>query len=81
MRVVEKMKDERNVDTVRAAILTEAQNLADEDVAINKRMAEHGAALINDGDTIIHHCNTGALATVDWGTALGVIRTAHEKCY
>ena len=46
---------------------------------INKRMAEHGAALINDGDTIIHHCNTGALATVDWGTALGVIRTAHEQ--
>ncbi|MBK7320748.1 S-methyl-5-thioribose-1-phosphate isomerase [Candidatus Villigracilis affinis] len=79
MRVAEKMKDERNADTVRAAILTEAQNLADEDVAINKRMAEHGAALINDGDTIIHHCNTGALATVDWGTALGVIRTAHEQ--
>ncbi len=79
MRVVEKMKDERNADTVRAAILTEAQNLADEDVAINRRMAEHGAALINDGDTIIHHCNTGALATVDWGTALGVIRTAHEQ--
>ncbi|MBL8050606.1 MAG: s-methyl-5-thioribose-1-phosphate isomerase, partial [Anaerolineales bacterium] len=35
--------------------------------------------LINDGDTIIHHCNTGALATVDWGTALGVIHTAHEQ--
>jgi RHS repeat-associated protein len=42
-------------------------------------MAEHGATLIEDGDTIIHHCNTGALATVDWGTALGVIRTAHEQ--
>jgi methylthioribose-1-phosphate isomerase len=42
-------------------------------------MAEYGAALINDGDTIIHHCNTGALATVDWGTALGVIRTAHGQ--
>jgi methylthioribose-1-phosphate isomerase len=42
-------------------------------------MAEHGAALIDDGDTIIHHCNTGALATVDWGTALGVIRTAFEQ--
>lgn len=73
------MKDEGNADAVRAAVLTEAQNLADEDVEINKRMAEHGAALINDGDTIIHHCNTGALATVDWGTALGVIRTAHEQ--
>jgi len=42
-------------------------------------MGEHGAALIDDGDTIIHHCNTGALAVVDWGTALGVIRTAHGQ--
>ena len=66
-------------DDLRNAVLLEAQKLADEDVKINKRMAEHGAALINDGDTIIHHCNTGALATVDWGTALGVIRTAHEQ--
>jgi methylthioribose-1-phosphate isomerase len=60
-------------------ILVQAQKLADEDVEINKRMAEHGAVLINDGDTVIHHCNTGALATVDWGTALGVLRTAHEQ--
>ncbi|HBY06921.1 MAG TPA: S-methyl-5-thioribose-1-phosphate isomerase, partial [Chloroflexi bacterium] len=52
---------------------------ADEDVEINQRMARHGAELIEDGDTIIHHCNTGALATVDWGTALGVIRMAHEQ--
>jgi methylthioribose-1-phosphate isomerase len=35
--------------------------------------------LIDDGDTVIHHCNTGSLATVDWGTALGVIRMAHEQ--
>ena len=66
-------------DLIRQAVLAEAQKIADEDVEINKRMAEYGAALINDGDTIIHHCNTGALATVDWGTALGVIRTAHEQ--
>ena len=66
-------------DQLRQIVLDEAQRLADEDVAINKRMAEYGAALINDGDTVIHHCNTGALATVDWGTALGVIRTAHEQ--
>lgn len=66
-------------DEIRQFVLEEAQRIADEDVEINKRMAEHGAALINDGDTIIHHCNTGALATVDWGTALGVIRTAHEQ--
>jgi len=66
-------------DDLRRIVLDEAQHIADEDVAINKHMAEHGAALINDGDTVIHHCNTGALATVDWGTALGVIRTAHEQ--
>jgi methylthioribose-1-phosphate isomerase len=60
-------------------VLGLAQQLADEDVAINKRMAAHGSELIKDGDTLIHHCNTGALATVDWGTALGVIRTAHEQ--
>lgn len=68
-----------SADDVRKVVLDEAQKLADEDVQINQRMAEHGAALIEDGDTIIHHCNTGALATVDWGTALGVIRTAHEQ--
>jgi methylthioribose-1-phosphate isomerase len=78
MLAAEKIKH-RNPDDLRQLILDEAQKLADEDVEINKRMAEHGAALINDGDTIIHHCNTGALATVDWGTALGVIRTAHEQ--
>ncbi len=66
-------------DELREAVLAEAQRIADEDVEINKRMAAHGAALIEDGDTIIHHCNTGALATVDWGTALGVIRMAHEQ--
>ena len=79
--IVDQLNQENNpnLDTLRELILNEAQRIADEDVEINKRMAEHGAALINDGDTIIHHCNTGALATVDWGTALGVIRTAHEQ--
>lgn len=68
-----------DVKGMQKAVLNEAQKIADEDVMINKRMAEYGAALIDDGDTIIHHCNTGALATVDWGTALGVIRTAFEQ--
>jgi methylthioribose-1-phosphate isomerase len=70
---------EGSADDLRAAALAEARRIADEDVEINKRMAAHGAALIADGDTVIHHCNTGALATVDWGTALGVIRMAHEQ--
>jgi methylthioribose-1-phosphate isomerase len=79
MSVVTDVGGERSADEVRRLVLEEAQRIADEDVEINKRMAAHGAALINDGDTVIHHCNTGALATVDWGTALGVIRTAHEQ--
>jgi len=77
--IAEEMKGERNADELRQLILDAAQRIADDDVEINIRMAEHGAKLIDDGDTIIHHCNTGALATVDWGTALGVIRTAHEQ--
>jgi methylthioribose-1-phosphate isomerase len=84
-RVMTKTLDRSNqlgnteIESLCHFILEEAQRIADEDVEINKRMGAHGATLINDGDTIIHHCNTGALATVDWGTALGVIRTAHEQ--
>ena len=70
---------EGGINALRIAVLAEAQRIADEDVEINQRMARYGAELIADGDTIIHHCNTGALATVDWGTALGVIRMAHEQ--
>jgi methylthioribose-1-phosphate isomerase len=72
-------KNLASVDDIRDAILADAQALADEDVEINQRMAAHGAALVRDGDSILHHCNTGALATVDYGTALGVIRMAHEQ--
>jgi methylthioribose-1-phosphate isomerase len=67
------------IDAIQECLVVEAQHLADEDVRINRRIAEHGAALIEDGATVIHHCNTGALATVDYGTALGVIRMAHEQ--
>jgi methylthioribose-1-phosphate isomerase len=66
-----------DLDQLRDLVLAEANRMADEDVAINRRMGEYGSTLIDDGDTIIHHCNTGALAVVDWGTALGVLRTAH----
>lgn len=68
-----------DVAELRRIILAEAQQVADEDVEINHRMALNGSALIDDGDIIIHHCNTGALAAVDWGTALGAIRMAHEQ--
>lgn len=77
LRVVE--QSAAPVNGLREQVLEEAQRIADEDVEVNRRIAEYGATLIEDGDTIIHHCNTGALATVDWGTALGVIRMAHEQ--
>ncbi len=78
-RLLRRAEAESDATAIPAALLAEAQALADEDVAINRRLGEHGATLIRDGDTIVHHCNTGALATVDYGTALGVIRTAHEQ--
>ena len=66
-------------DTIRARLLQEAQAMADEDVAANRRMGTHGAALVADGDTVLTHCNTGVLATAGFGTALGVIRSAVEQ--
>ena len=68
-----------DVNSMKTTMLSYANQLADDDVATNKRIAEYGASLIQDGDHIVHHCNTGALAVVDWGTALGVIRTAFEQ--
>ncbi|MDH7486533.1 MAG: S-methyl-5-thioribose-1-phosphate isomerase [Anaerolineae bacterium] len=60
-------------------VLAEAERIAEEDVAINRRMGAYGAAIIPDGANILHHCNTGSLATVDYGTALGVVRAAVEQ--
>ena len=66
-------------DSLRESLLKTAQQIADDDVTINRQMGNNGAALIQDGFTILHHCNTGALATVDYGTALGVVRAAFEQ--
>jgi len=60
------------------ALETEAQAIADQDVAINRKMGNYGQAVIKDGDNILTHCNAGALATVDYGTVLGVVRSAVE---
>jgi len=68
-----------NVDDIRSALLAEAEALADEDVEINRRMGFFGADVVPDRANILHHCNTGALATVDFGTALGVIFAAQEQ--
>ena len=55
-----------------------AEEMKQEDLLINRRLGEFGAGLIEDGDGILTHCNAGALATAGYGTALGVIRAAHE---
>ena len=68
-----------DIDALKEALLDAAKQIADSDVEINRRMGGHGATLIKNGMTILHHCNTGSLATVDYGTALGVIRAAHEQ--
>lgn len=65
--------------TVAKAVVEEANKMADEDVETNRKMGERGSALLNDGDVILTHCNAGSLATVDYGTALGVIRVAWEQ--
>jgi methylthioribose-1-phosphate isomerase len=57
----------------------EAENMYWEDVNTNKKLGRYGSEVIKDGDTILTHCNAGALACVDYGTALGVIRSAVEQ--
>ncbi|MBN2151311.1 MAG: S-methyl-5-thioribose-1-phosphate isomerase [Candidatus Lokiarchaeota archaeon] len=66
------------VGEVVEALIAEAKAVADEDVEINRRIGQHGSTVIADGDTVLTHCNAGALACVGYGTALGVIRGAIE---
>jgi len=62
-----------------ALVVEEALKIADEDVAANRSIGRIGATLIAERDVVLTHCNAGALATVDYGTALGVIRRAVEE--
>ena len=64
---------------LRDLVVGEAKRIAKEDIAINLSLGNHGQELVPDQAVIIHHCNTGSLAAVDYGTALGVIRLAHER--
>jgi methylthioribose-1-phosphate isomerase len=70
---------ERMADLPRGEQLAEARRIHAEDVAINRAMGDHGAAILPEHPTVYHHCNTGALATGGWGTALGVIRSVHAQ--
>lgn len=60
-------------------VVEEAKKIAEEDAMANRAMGRHGAQLLEDGDVVLTHCNAGALATVEYGTALGVIRAAVEQ--
>ena len=64
---------------VAAAVVKEAQEMADEDVQWSLKIGEFGSRLIDDGDQILTHCNTGTLATVTYGTALAPIRSAYRQ--
>ena len=61
---------------IRETLVAEAQLMANEDIEANRKMGANGAQLIQDGDTVLTHCNTGTMATVSYGTALGVVRSA-----
>jgi methylthioribose-1-phosphate isomerase len=67
------------IEDIKAAVIGEAQKIADEDAMQNRAIGKIGSVLIKDGDTILTHCNAGELATVEYGTALGVIRAAWEE--
>lgn len=75
-RIVRAVSDAYDVDGIRDVTIAESMRIADEDVVINKKLGKHGAKLLDDGDTVMTHCNAGKMACVDWGTALGVIRSA-----
>lgn len=67
-----------SLEDLKMILEKEATDIEREDVEINKQIAKNGVELVPFGAKIIHHCNTGSLATVDYGTALGIIRYAHE---
>jgi methylthioribose-1-phosphate isomerase len=68
-----------SVESLQQLLKEEALKMADEDISINRRIGAMGKELIRNGDTVLTHCNAGALATAGYGTALGVIRAAHEE--
>ena len=78
-RVLHAVSDAYSTASVRDIAVEEAIKIADEDVKINKQLGKHGSELLDDGDVVMTHCNAGRLACVDWGTALGVVRSAVEE--
>ena len=77
-RVVRTARRASTAREAKAAVVAEVKRMEEEDVAANRKLGRIGAELIEDGDTIMTQCNAGALATVGYGTALGVVRAARE---
>jgi len=78
-KIMEVAKQGKTVSEIRDTIITKAKQMAEEDINTNKKMGKNGAELFHDNDTIMTHCNAGALATVGYGTALGVIRATKDS--
>jgi methylthioribose-1-phosphate isomerase len=78
MLTVARGAEEATVAELREMLAAEAEAIAAEDVRTNRAIGRHGAALIRPGERILTHCNTGSLATVDYGTAFGIARAAHD---
>ena len=79
-RILAKARDfSGSAEALADFVVEEAKRIADEDAAANRMIGKYGAELIHDGDVVLTHCNAGALATVEYGTALGVIRAAWEQ--
>lgn len=78
-KIMKVAKEGKNVSEIKESIIRTAKQMAQEDVQTNKTMGKHGAELFENNDTIMTHCNAGALATVGYGTALGVIRATREN--
>jgi len=79
-RILNKAKTAQgSADKVAKLVVEEARKIAEEDAATNRLIGKHGAKLIHDGDAVLTHCNAGALATVDFGTALGVLKAAWQQ--
>ena len=78
-RVMAKAKRAKTVQDAKNAVLSEAKKMWEEDIQANRQMGTFGASLFRDGDVVLTHCNAGSLATVAYGTALGVIRAAREQ--
>ena len=77
-RMLNVVRGEPDMGQVPARLLAEAKRIQEEDVEINRRMGSHGMELMPDSGAVLTHCNTGALATAGYGTALGVIRAGWE---